>query len=40
MNRTLPLAIGALLLSLAGASAYVVCSEESLSETSMYVVAW
>jgi len=40
MTRYLHLAIGALLLSMAGASTYVVCSESAMAETSMYVYHW
>lgn len=40
MVRYLHLALGALLLSLAGASTYAVCSQEVLTESSVYVMLW
>jgi hypothetical protein len=38
MARYLHIAFGTLLLSLAGASTYVLCSENVLSQTSLFLV--
>jgi len=40
MVRYLQLAMGALLLSLAAASTYAVCSQDELAESSAYVLHW